>query len=805
LFVITANGQLYKIDIATNTFVGPLTAPANGLLSFAPPPITNPASTLLPINGTQTLAPGSSSLPVRVRAVNVEGVPVTNVPITFTTEAAGVTLTNVSATTDLYGFAQATVNIPATLTAGVVTVNATASGQTTSFALTVSGANPGPGPGPEPSAGGLKIVTGQGQVTSVGYPTNQLLTVKFVDPTGKAVSDVPLTWTISQGTGALGSASTVTDANGIGTASFSNFLVQLGVGYATSVVSVAAGTETVNFIVTTVPNLPNGGRGEAQFFLRKPVDRVIAARAGETLPGAIEVGIGSLLGGGIPNIGMRLEAVTAGGPTATCRDGVPLSDASGILTCDLIAGPVVGETELRAFIGETAIYTFTLRVTPGLASSVRILAGNNQSGSTGQALTANLSVQVADAGGNSLAGQTVNWEVVTAGTATVTPATSTTDENGRASTRVTLGQQPGLVQIRARAGTANVTFSLTAQAAASGLAVTTGGGQSAPAGAAFTPITVTLTNGAQPIAGATIQFTLQSGSAQVPATAVTNANGVATINVTAGTTPGPVVIRAAYGALSQNINLTVNAPGPVFTASSFVNAAGYQPGISPGAIAVINATGIAKDIRGSVTPQSIIGPLPTTLAGVEVLFNNTAAPIYSVSNINGQESVIVQVPFETTPGNAAVTIRVAGSGSTTVSNVNIQAVKPAFFDFVDTNSTRYVVALRPDGTYITAANPARRGETVRVFSTGLGQTTPVASTNRAGVRDQNVNALVIAGLNNEGVRLVSAKMVEGSVGVYVVEMEVPANATTGASRPIAIAVAGPDGALGYAGGAIPIQ
>jgi uncharacterized protein (TIGR03437 family) len=188
-----------------------------------------------------------------------------------------------------------------------------------------------------------------------------------------------------------------------------------------------------------------------------------------------------------------------------------------------------------------------------------------------------------------------------------------------------------------------------------------------------------------------------------------------------------------------------------------------------------------------------------------VLFNGVLAPIYSVNNINGQESVIVQVPFETNPGSAAVTIRVANGGSTIVQGVAIQAVKPAFFDFVDSNSRVYVVALRPDGSYVTSANRARRGETVRVFATGLGQTTPVASTNRAGVRDQNVNAQVIAGINNAGVRLVSAKMVEGSVGVYVVEMEIPADTTPGDARPVAIAVAAPDGTLVYAAGVIPIQ
>ena len=99
-----------------------------------------------------------------------------------------------------------------------------------------------------------------------------------------------------------------------------------------------------------------------------------------------------------------------------------------------------------------------------------------------------------------------------------------------------------------------------------------------------------------------------------------------------------------------------------------------------------------------------------------------------------------------------------------------------------------------------------RGDIIKVFAAGLGQTSPAAVTNRAGIRDQNVLGTVISGINNEGVRTVSARAMEGAVGVYIVEMEIPENATTGDSRPLAIAIAGPDGALVFANGsAIPIQ
>src|SRR5690606_10828758 len=144
--------------------------------------------------------------------------------------------------------------------------------------------------------------------------------------------------------------------------------------------------------------------------------------------------------------------------------------------------------------------------------------------------------------------------------------------------------------------------------------------------------------------------------------------------------------------------------------------------------------------------------------------------------------VIVQVPFELSAGTASVTVRTPGGGSTTVESVPVMAAKPGLFEYQGANGMRYAVALRPDGSYISSANPARPGDIISVFATGLGQTMPAAGTNRAGVAGQTVAGTVIAGINNEGVRMVSAEMLEGVVGVYVVKMEIPANAATGTSR-----------------------
>jgi uncharacterized protein (TIGR03437 family) len=204
-------------------------------------------------------------------------------------------------------------------------------------------------------------------------------------------------------------------------------------------------------------------------------------------------------------------------------------------------------------------------------------------------------------------------------------------------------------------------------------------------------------------------------------------------------------------------------------------------------MAVIYASGIAPGLNGSVTPGTA-GPLPTTLRDVQVQFNGIAAPIYAVSNVNNQESVIVQVPFEVAAGSSSVTISVANGGSTTVSGVPILPVKPGVFENVDTTGQRYASAVRSDGSYVSPTNPARRGEIISVFAGGLGQVTPATGTNRVGLPGQNVIVPVIVGVDDKGARVLSAQLLPGSIGIYVVTFEVPNEAVPGSARNFVIAV-----------------
>jgi uncharacterized protein (TIGR03437 family) len=682
---------------------------------------------------------------------------------------------------------------------------------------------------------GLQIIAGQGQAVpalfSTGSAGYEPLTVRLTDANGAAVSGATIRWTVNGTGGTVTAQETTTDATGQASVNFSAFTV-LGTLTPTVVTTVSATAPTgqsVDFFVTTIRNdlSAGGGFGTVPITVQYVnTTREITLKAGEVLPNAIQAHVTStnlLSPVAVPSIAMRIinpNADPTAGPYVECRDVYALSNAQGLVSCDLVAGSAVGDTTVVAAVGPYR-ENFVVHVTQGSPGSIQIVQGNNQSGNQSQVLGQSLVIEVRDAAGTPLPNVPVTWFTQLG---TFTSQQNTTDFNGRASATFRLpSDRTGPITATARAGNnTEATFNITVLPAGSGgtgsgsLVAQAGGNQSAAPGQAFgQQLTVRLTdaNGSV-VQGQAVTFSVTSGSATVnPASVTTNPQGQASTSVTAGSTAGPVVITATSGALAVTFNLTVSGggagpgpgTGPQFTADDILNAAGFQPGVSPGSLAYIRVRGIAPNLRGTSRATSIVGPLPTRLEGVEVLFNDIPAPVFAVANLGGEESVVVQVPYEVNAGSANVTVRSAG-GNTTVQNVPISAVKPGVFTFQDTGGQTFAVATRPDGSYVSSGNPARRGEEIRIYVTGVGQTISASGTNRAGIPGQTVAAQVIAGLNNAGVRVRSAEAMEGVIGVSVITMEVPLDTQAGPNQPLGFAVTGPDGQFVFANGtAVPIQ
>ncbi|MBL8295745.1 MAG: hypothetical protein JNN08_28125 [Bryobacterales bacterium] len=785
------------------------------------------------------VAQGGRTLPFGVRVINSIGVPMFNVPIVFTSISGGGALVGpATVSTNADGIALVTATAPNS--PGEFTINASVqgSGLSTSFTFTVPTTGGGGGdPGTDPGTGSARIVVleGNGQVLREGefakegetYPKRTR--IRLLDASGKAVAGANISWVVSQGGGrwldgnvdAESRRVTVTDANG----ETSNAFVapeNLGLGnsFSQSVADISAGSVTIPVFFTTVARQVDGFPNpmpSAQRLTPSNEPPSIIARAGQTLPGAIryQFSVSGRQQGGLPLQYIGLGASTGNrpenGPVVECApQPIVLSNEQGIANCDLKISGRAGTALIRLELGGG--YTvgnepfLRLEVLPGEPSRLVKVNGDRQNGNPNANLPAQLIVALDDGGGNASPGATIRWEVIQ-GSAILANSTTITGPDGRAFNNVRLGAQPGVVLVRATAlggSQPSVTFEATVNVTVGGIVGVSGDRQTTFTNTAFAQPVVVQVNDTRGIGipGQTVNFTVPSGSATLSsASATSDANGRAQVTVRAGANPGQILVRAA---LPSNIGtpveftLTAQLPGPVINPLDFYNSASGERGaIVPGSLYTMVGSGLAPDLRGCATGTSPVGgTYLTRVAGVEVQFGAVLAPILAVCNQDGREFVNLQAPFELAANSqTSVTVRV-GTGSSVVNNVRVLDLQPGTFETSDSLGVR-AIALRPNGTPVTPANPARWGELIRFYATGLGAVNPSAFTGVSGVPNQQVVAPIVVGLNDEGVRMERATYQVGSIGVYEIVFEVPQGATTGPARPLGLLVARPNGEFAF--------
>jgi adhesin/invasin len=191
--------------------------------------------------------------------------------------------------------------------------------------------------------------------------------------------------------------------------------------------------------------------------------------------------------------------------------------------------------------------------------------GDAQTATVATTLATQLRVRVRQ-GGENKPGATVTWE--TNGNGTTDPATSITSSTGVATTTWTLGTAAGQQAVQASFGATSATFTATAEPGpAASFGIGSGDSQSAGINSAFSQVlaaqvTDQYGNG---IEGIQVNWAVQSGSVTIGAgSSVTNTSGLAALQVTAGPTVGPAVVRATTAAVAGNVDFNLSVtPRPV--------------------------------------------------------------------------------------------------------------------------------------------------------------------------------------------------------------------------------------------------
>ncbi len=240
---------------------------------------------------------------------------------------------------------------------------------------------------------------------------------------------------------------------------------------------------------------------------------------------------------------------------------------------------------------------------------------------------------------------------------------------------------------------------------------------------------------------------------------------------------------------SISITGTVLGP-PLILPSTVLSTSSFQGGaVAPGdQITLVGANlGPAGGVRADASKN-----LPTSLAGTSVTFDGVAVPIFYVSD----NFVSVQAPISLNAGsNTRIQVTTANGSSSTVS-LPVEPVNPGIFTY-DTLGAGQAKALNQDGTLngdgsITGSDRAAgRGTVIQLFVTGLGSVTPPIAEGSPAPSSplSSVDANVTATIGGRPATVTYAGSAPGLIGVYQVNVMVPATAPSGSAH-IALTVDG---------------
>lgn len=224
---------------------------------------------------------------------------------------------------------------------------------------------------------------------------------------------------------------------------------------------------------------------------------------------------------------------------------------------------------------------------------------------------------------------------------------------------------------------------------------------------------------------------------------------------------------------------SLSGTGVFLNPQGIVNGASFAPAgnsISPGEFITLFGSGLAPQTQVAAPPY------PPSLGGVSVTINDKPAPVSFVSDIQ----LNVLVPYATQGTAARIIVNNNGKLSNPV-DVPLAKTSPGIFSLDQTGAGPGAV-LHPDFALVNAANPARKGETVLVFLTGLGATSPaVPDGTAAGANPlSRATASVVALVSGVPADVSFAGLAPGFPGLYQLNIRIPTNLINTGALPLAI-------------------
>jgi uncharacterized protein (TIGR03437 family) len=256
------------------------------------------------------------------------------------------------------------------------------------------------------------------------------------------------------------------------------------------------------------------------------------------------------------------------------------------------------------------------------------------------------------------------------------------------------------------------------------------------------------------------------------------------------TNAGPVTFFAAGNAANgdgantgdlvytTSLQLTPAIPAaPAVTAGNVISAVTSLAGpVSPNSWVTVYGTNLGVTTRAWAAGDFVNGAIPFSLDGVSVLLNLFGAPRLAYVGYVSPTQVNFLLPTDLAPTAMTVQVRNPAGISTAVA-LTVQATAGQLFTLDGKN----VLATHANGVLVGKAgsNPAARGETITIYATGLGATSPAQIPGQVPVEFASLVTLPRVTIGSAPATVVSGGVVPGSAGVYQINVQVPADAASG--------------------------
>jgi endo-1,4-beta-xylanase len=173
--------------------------------------------------------------------------------------------------------------------------------------------------------------------------------------------------------------------------------------------------------------------------------------------------------------------------------------------------------------------------------------------------------------------------------------------------------------------------------------------------------------------------------------------------------------KAAYNSVAGVLRSNNHTPVP--SIASVTNAASFAAGfVAPGEIATLFGNNLTSATGINLTSSL---PLPTEFLDVAVHVNGSPVPLFAIDNVNGQQQINFQVPWEVANQTTA-TIDVLRSGVVSQSaTVPVVAAQPGIINY-SSGGNNFGVILHANYQLADIGHPVQAGETVLIYCTGLG-------------------------------------------------------------------------------------